>query len=531
MMMSTAAKREMEWQFSADGLEATRAWIARQPADPDSRHFAASTPVDLHDTYYDSADWMIFRAGFALRLREKRDGSGDSSSELTLKALAPSRGGFASRLEISEKIEAGDIAVAVHEGHALAEKVRSLIGERPLVALFHAHTHRERQLLLEAGTRIPLAELDLDQTAIESPGGRGRRLVRIEIECLNAEPAVLAPLVEQLRAAAGLVPTEQSKFRAGLDVAGLAVTLPLALPKLTVTAAQPFTVSQLAILGQNFQNLIDQEPAVRIGSVQAVHEMRVAARHLDTLLKTFAARGPLWATRSRGAVKALVKALGRVRDCDVQIAWLAEETGVDERPTAGRIRARLEAERRDARAALLELLDSTATREWMETWRRELSQPDSVMSGGGESTATVARDLVRALARKLRKRGERIDADSSPEDYHEVRIRAKRLRYAVGAFANLYGEAASDYTAALTKLQDLLGDYHDASVRAQNFRKLASDSTLSGAEAFSLGQWAAGDTKALEKCREKFPSAWRRVRGRRWRALQSAMKQSAAEQS
>ena len=103
----------------------------------------------------------------------------------------------------------------------IGERIRELIGERPLAPLFRANTRRERQELLEADSDLPLAEVDLDETSIETPSGVSQQLKRVEVECINATPEALQPFVEQLRDAAQLEPVAQSKFRAGLDAAGL----------------------------------------------------------------------------------------------------------------------------------------------------------------------------------------------------------------------------------------------------------------------------------------------------------------------
>jgi CHAD domain-containing protein len=44
----------------------------------------------------------------------------------------------------------------------------------------------------------------------------------------------------------------------------------------------------------------------------------------------------------------------------------------------------------------------------------------------------------------------------------------------VDAFASLYGEPAQSYLQALARLQTLLGDYHDATVRERRFTELAT---------------------------------------------------------
>ena len=65
--------REQEWQFAADDLDGARRWLADQPQGRGERRFSRQPTVTLADTYYDSSDWMIFRAGYALRLRHARE--------------------------------------------------------------------------------------------------------------------------------------------------------------------------------------------------------------------------------------------------------------------------------------------------------------------------------------------------------------------------------------------------------------------------------------------------------------------------
>jgi inorganic triphosphatase YgiF len=141
-----------------------RARVARVPAAcSDERRLATQPTLDLTDTYYDSPDWMIFRAGFALRMRN--DGE---KTEVTLKSLSPAHDGLARRTEFSQRVDGADMDVVVASANGIGERIRELIGERPLTALFTANTRRERQHLLEAGSDIALAEVDLDDTSIET---------------------------------------------------------------------------------------------------------------------------------------------------------------------------------------------------------------------------------------------------------------------------------------------------------------------------------------------------------------------------
>jgi CHAD domain-containing protein len=141
-------------------------------------------------------------------------------------------------------------------------------------------------------------------------------------------------------------------------------------------------------------------------------------------------------------------------------------------------------------------------------------------------TAIAARELIHAQARKLRKRARDIGAHSGADDYHAVRIRAKRLRYTLGPFAELFGDAGRDYLRGLAKLQTVLGNHHDAQVRADRFGALAAND-LPATTSFALGRLVERDAGTLAEHRAKFPKAWRRLRKRRWRALDAAMRDAA----
>jgi CHAD domain-containing protein len=518
---------EQEWQFSAPTLSAARDWLAAQPHQPGARRFEARPTLELHDTYYDSSDFMIFRAGFALRMRHALGGLEGDVNEITLKSLQPSRDGFARRSEFSEQVPGADIDSVLVRPDGIGERIRELVGARPLEKLFDARTRRERQQLLEADNELPLAEVDLDETSIETSCGTAQTLQRVEVECLNAEPAALSPWVEQLRTAARLEPVVQSKFRAGLAAAGLDPAPTLDLGPTDISASQSFADTQLALFRRYFIAVFDQEPHVRAGADSAVHAMRVAARHLEVLLRICKGFGPAWALSARGALRRLVKLLGAVRDCDVQLAHLEGTLAsleATERANVLPLLDRLDRRRRKSREQLLHYFDSPRTREWTAKWFDNLraGTPGGPRAASA-STGKVARDLIRAQARKLRKRADKLREGSMPDDYHEVRIRAKRLRYALDAFADLYGSAAENYARVLARLQNILGAFNDAAVRTSQFTELVSKARLPSSTSFLIGRMVERDVREFDRCRRQFPRAYRRLRRRRWRELLAAM--------
>jgi CHAD domain-containing protein len=523
---------EQEWQFSAPGLDAARAWLAAQPHEITDRRLEIQPTLTLTDTYYDSPDWMIFRAGFALRLRSERAGEDREQSEVTLKSLNASHNGLARRTEFSQRIEGADIHAVIANTHGIGERIRELIGERRLTPLFKANTRRERQQLLEAGSDLALAEVDLDETSIEAPSGVSQQLKRVEVECINATPAALEPFVMQFRDAAQLEPVEMSKFRAGLKAAGLHPIGQHEPASLEISGSQPFSATQFALLSRYFTAVREKEPLVRAGSAVAVHEMRVAARHLDVLLRLFTGYGPRWAAASRGTLRAVMKALGSVRDCDVQLDYLRTSSAAlagDDRAAIEPLQERVARQRVQARARLLHMLDSSRTRSWIAHWQDHLQLGTaSSARARATKTATVAQELIRSTARKLRKHADRLTGDSTADDFHKVRIRAKRLRYALDAFGSLYGDPAREYLGALAKLQHVLGEYHDSTVRAGLFTELVTKGRrVPAATSFLVGRLVEREQGEFRECQRKFSKAYRRIKRRRWRELLAAMREQA----
>jgi CHAD domain-containing protein len=100
------------------------------------------------------------------------------------------------------------------------------------------------------------------------------------------------------------------------------------------------------------------------------------------------------------------------------------------------------------------------------------------------------------------------------------------LRYTLDAFGSLYGAAATEYVDAVAKLQRVLGDYQDSAVRAGMFADLVTRGRhVPAATSFLVGRLVERDQHNFEKCRRKFAKAYRRIKRRRWRALEAAMRE------
>ena len=227
-----------------------------------------------------------------------------------------------------------------------------------------------------------------------------------------------------------------------------------------------------ALARQGFAHLCGNEDAVLSrGNPEAVHQMRVAARWLRALLTAF------YSALDREAAQFLIAELkwlqgqlGHARDWDVFLLTtfkpLAE--GVREEPSLNELSRAAERARHDAygvaRATLRE-------RRYTRLLLRFQLWLDSMTWDGKDApvalrapVVSLAEKILEKRYRKLSKLGDRF-TELNETEMHEVRLRAKKLRYAAEFFAPIYaGKGTKKFVRTLTEIQDTLGSLHDAIV-------------------------------------------------------------------
>jgi CHAD domain-containing protein len=221
--------------------------------------------------------------------------------------------------------------------------------------------------------------------------------------------------------------------------------------------------------------------------------------------------------------------LGSVRDRDVQIERLRQvctSRGNQADPAAFQEIVRAVEERRTiARRLLLALLDSRrATDLWERLAAFVASEPRGTRAA--EPATSALPPLIEARQRQLEKAGLGLAEDSPPERYHRLRVRAKRLRYAVEAASGLYGRPAARYEKRLTALQDVLGNHQDAVVAQEHLHELLRDQgeKLSPEAVFLMGELAAHERSIAASLRRRFRRVYRRVVGKARKRLQRRLR-------
>src|SRR5262245_39170436 len=249
-----ADRRELEWQLATSDLPGVRHWLTGHPTF-DGWILEPRSTLELRDTYYDTEDWRIYRAGLALRVR---DAAGQP--EATLKELKSARQGVADRLELTEPLAEPTLAALPTLTGPVGTRVQAMTGMQPLRSLFTARTSRERYTVRREGSAEDLGELALDQTSIVDPDGIARTtLQRVEVEAIGKEGEALADFVNVLRRDCALEPASDSKYQTGLRSMGLAP------PQAQIDLSMRIDEVASAALRQSLTAWHTHEPGTRLG--------------------------------------------------------------------------------------------------------------------------------------------------------------------------------------------------------------------------------------------------------------------------
>ncbi len=508
---------EVEWQFAALDTRPVARWLHEAVPGPFRVEPAATQSLD--DTYFDTPDWAVHRAGYTCRVRTRGE-----TAEVTLKSMAEARDGIRTRREITAPLPAPGADPLRAPGEA-GEALRSLCGRQQLQPLFRLLTTRQRFQLHDP--EGPIAEVALDDTVIPVAGDEPVRLARVEVE---VDPAALErarPFVDAMVAACSLGPAATSKFEAALVATGQRPPAPPTFGPETVEPGMTAAAVAYAVLRRQFRVFLQNEPGTRLGEdIEALHDMRVATRRLRAAMATFR---PFLTPRMlafRDEFGFVARALGEVRDLDVQLERMEEwrQAFPPERAhLLDGIDALLRKRRAAARRRMLQVLDSRRYSRLCDRFARALrSGPPRSFAPGRTPVLAVAPDLVERRYRKVRKLGDRIRKSSPPEAYHLLRIEAKKLRYALEFVGNgIYGKPALEFSQRVTALQDLLGLHQDAYVAIEMLEELATSAgrRLEPATLMAMGMLAERYRTHAEELRRQFPEVYRRLAGPEWKKL------------
>ncbi|HEY6690636.1 MAG TPA: CHAD domain-containing protein, partial [Rubrobacter sp.] len=412
--------------------------------------------------------------------------------------------------------------------------------------LFTLKTRRQGFDLLLEGSKdrnqedVRIGEISLDTSEIPL-GEETARLTRVEVEAgIGVAPSPdLLGFVDEMQSALELASASISKYETGLYASGLNPEGDSEFGPTHVDPSMSLGEVAFAVLRTQFAEMRDHEPGTRLGEdPEELHDMRVPTRRMRAAMKVFEEALPERASWLREELRWVANALGDVRDLDVQIerfqAW-KEEAGEEVSGFLDRILTITHKRRAKARKNMLETLDSTRYERLLSSFAEMLRLGPAAelelaqTNGKGEAVTAAAPALVSDRYRKWRKAAKRLDESSSPEAFHDVRKKGKRLRYTLEFVSDVYGKPVQKLVKPLKALQDDLGDHQDAVVAAAYLRELGTttgEARVQRGVAFTMGVYAERCTREAKDLRSVVPDSkpFRTLtKGKKWKTFEKVL--------
>lgn len=470
--------------------------------------------VELDATYYDTQDRRLLRRGVTLRHRTGEAPTGT----WTLKVPVVGTDGTLDRTELEW------VAPADQRPGAVDQLTIGVRAGRPLAVIGTLRTRRHRLVLRDTEGRS-LAEVDDDHVTAAGPSGPVA-FREIEVELTGGSPALAADVGARLERHGAKAGHPQPKLQRVLGPEGE--------PPAALDRSSTLGDVALAAIAAAVDRLLSHDPAVRLQEDhEAVHQARVATRRLRSDLRLL---GDLfdesWIGSVRPVLRDLARALGEVRDLDVQIQRVEKaetDTPVEHEGVTG-LAGQLRRQRQEAADRLATLMDSVVYTRLVEQlldaaadppWRRTDTGGHVDGDGhghGGRHRPRLRPDkparkalprLLRRRWRKVRKSVTALGRPPAPAELHAVRKRAKELRYNAELATPVLGAPAARLAAAAEELQDLLGEHHDAVVAAEWLHAAAASGTRP--EAFAAGHLAYEAKLQRAEMEGAWPEVWDRL--------------------
>lgn len=227
------------------------------------------------------------------------------------------------------------------------------------------------------------------------------------------------------------------------------------------------------IINEHLSAMAAEVEGVREGKdIEYIHRLRVATRRMRSDLELFSECFPKqeYQTIFR-EVRKVTRALGEARDLDVQLELLEEVSPQFSTPRLApgirRLQLRLKQKRTEAQEhvkSAMDLIVSDQLLERINRWAAPLLTDSRSVYLYSPALYQLGFSGIKIGLDELLVHEPYIHDPQNVTELHAMRISAKRLRYTLEAFEDLYGPQIKPFISQVRKLQDLLGTVHDTDV-------------------------------------------------------------------
>jgi inorganic triphosphatase YgiF len=466
-MSAVAKELELKLQASPECLDRFR-------YHPDFRDTLTGplSEQTLISVYFDSDDFYLRNHGINLRVRQV----GDRHLQ-TIKVNEPGAPYF-ERAEIENEVPGNvpnlEIATECALIPPIAHEVRNHL--KPVF-----ETQVERQLFRLGGTDSEI-EVALDRGRIRANGSE-LPISEIELELKRGNPADLFNLARSISAVVPVQLAVESKAERGYEL--LNQSDKEAAKAEPIVLAPSFSVAEAfkAIAHSCLRQIAANTTAVLSHSPDALHQMRVGMRRLRAAIWVFSEILRDDQTEQiKSKLKYYANELAPARDLEVMIVDVLRPFSrryPKEKGFASLIRS-FSRRRKQAYDRAIQAITSGEFRTftidcsaWIEAGDWSAPKISSASEALSRTIDIYAALQIARQRKKLLRRGRHL-ASLEPDQVHELRIRAKKLRYTTEFFRSLYADGKESkrlkrFVSEMQGLQDALGSYNDMTVRRKLF--------------------------------------------------------------
>lgn len=254
-----------------------------------------------------------------------------------------------------------------------------------------------------------------------------------------------------------------------------------------------------------------EEPAALAGEVEPLHQFRVATRRLRTAVELFApfmhaARVKMY----RRDLRFIGNTAGAVRECDV-IAQLIRAQAVKLDPQfSGALEPCYEAIAQSRAAAHQTFADMIGSKRYNRMVER-ISNPLVRKNGINNHVRECAPAMLVPMVQGVMRTGERLDEDAPVALFHRMRIRVKRMRYALEMFSAFGSKRHKKAMARLAEMQELLGTHHDLVTAALHLRTFADTEGVAAPTLLATGAMIDSLGKRQRKVAARCVKRWKKA--------------------
>lgn len=441
----------------------------REIADALARVGTLSTdaPTRIESLFFDTFDGRLHAA--RLCLRQSRTGR---KHVLELEDFSPS----GRTLSAPTTFDGGFIDDVPTD--ALRRRLGPVIDMRRLMPMVGL-TGQRRLIALRDKEGKTVLRLRLEDQSGHRPGTADKVKLgtRLTLMPVRGYDKALKKVTQILTRATGVEPANNPILDAAMMALGMPMERATAKSHLALTPGMTAGQASRFIHKSLINTMIENEEGVcRDLDSEFLHDFRVAVRRTRSALGQIdkGVLPPDHVAKAKADFKWLGNQTGHKRDLDVYLLAFPDLRKLLPESYAPHLQPfhdfLAEQGAKEARK-LARVIRGRRYRLIRDDWQAWLSSSEPAMEDGPWALAPIkelADQRIWKAYRRLMRDGQAITDDSPPEALHDLRIIAKKLRYLLEFFHNLYAsDRMTRLIKALKALQTVLGDFQDAEVQSQ----------------------------------------------------------------